>query len=268
MANLLVTNDDGADADGLLAAVQAVAAAGHRPTVVTPVGNVSTFGTALGRFANTWHTAVPLHRDWPVDLAFTMDTYPAAIVALAAIGAFGPRPDLVVSGINHGANTGIAVVHSATVASALTAAMHGIPAIAVSADNGANAPDWPACAIALSAILSAAAGTLPVSGALNVNLPTPVPLDPDEVVWCEPAQTGTTASHLESAVRQDGQIDLRVMLRKAFPSPAENTDSGALMSGRVTLSWVAAPGTALPEADWPQRLVNRVRRQWASAHAG
>jgi hypothetical protein len=73
---------------------------------------------------------------------------------------------------------------------------------------------------------------------------------------------------LESAVRQDGQIDLRVMFRKAFPSPAENTDSGALMCGRVTISWVALPGTALPEADWPQRLVNRVRRQWTSAHVG
>jgi hypothetical protein len=49
--------------------------------------------------------------------------------------------------------------------------------------------------------------------------------------------------------RLEGQIDLRVMFRKAFPSPAENTDSGALMCGRVTLSWVALPGTALPEAD-------------------
>ena len=262
MANVLVTNDDGAGADGLRAAARAAVAAGHRVTVVAPAGNVSTFGTALGDFADAWHTALPLQAPAGADLAFTMDSYPAAIVALAALGAFGPRPDFVVSGVNHGANTGVAVIHSATVAGALTAAMHGIPAVAVSADRGNTPADWAALQRALETILCQDLDGWPTSGALNVNLPAALPADPRDVVWCEPARTGVTVGRLERATRPDGSLDLRAAFRSATPMPPEDTDSGALMRGRVTLCWTPVPGAPAPTASWHGRLVSQVRQQW------
>ena len=61
---------------------------------------------------------------------------PGLIALIAARGAFGEPPDVVLSGINHGANVGRAIVHSGTVGAALTGGLHGSRAMAVSLDVG------------------------------------------------------------------------------------------------------------------------------------
>ena len=65
---------------------------------------------------------------------FAVEAAPAFIVRAAVTGAFGAAPDLVLSGINRGPNTGHAVLHSGTVGAALTASTFGLPAMAVSID--------------------------------------------------------------------------------------------------------------------------------------
>ena len=70
----------------------------------------------------------------PARAAFAAEAAPAFIVRAANTGAFGAPPDIVLSGINRGPNTGHAVLHSGTVGAALTASTFGLPALAVSLD--------------------------------------------------------------------------------------------------------------------------------------
>ncbi len=123
---ILVTNDDGVTAPGLLAAVDALRALGE-VQVIAPVENQSAKGTSLT-------TADPIHR---VDTrlangmaAIGLTATPATAMRVALSTLVTTRPDLVVSGINAGVNTGLTSYISGTVAAAREAAALGIPAIA------------------------------------------------------------------------------------------------------------------------------------------
>ena len=63
---------------------------------------------------------------------YGIDGPPALAVILACVGGFGPRPDIVLSGINHGVNVGRSAMHSGTVGAALTGAHFGLRCLAVS----------------------------------------------------------------------------------------------------------------------------------------
>ena len=127
---LLVTNDDGIDAIGLHVLTAHMAPLGE-VVVVAPDGEYSGSGAALGAI----HGAPPsVHRS-EVDgagEAWAVAGPPALCVLYARLGAFGPVPDLVVSGINPGSNVGRAIYHSGTVGAALTARLGGITGVAVS----------------------------------------------------------------------------------------------------------------------------------------
>ena len=131
---ILVTNDDGVESPGIQALAAALAAAGHDLLVVAPSGERSGSGAAIGRL----HRSGPMactDVEWPHLPGVTVhaiDAPPAAAVYAGLLGAFGPGPDVVASGINPGANTGHLVLHSGTVGAALTAAALGVPALAVS----------------------------------------------------------------------------------------------------------------------------------------
>ena len=73
---------------------------------------------------------------------YGIDGPPALAVILACIEGFGPRPDLVVSGINHGVNAGRSALHSGTVGAALTGAQFGLPGLAVSIAWGEEPVPW------------------------------------------------------------------------------------------------------------------------------
>ena len=126
---VLITNDDGVEAPGLHALALAVHRAGHDVMVVAPSGERSGSGAAIGRL----HRGGPhacTEVSWP-ELpgvpVYAIDVPPAATVYAGALGAFGPRPDAVASGINPGMNYGHLVLHSGTVGAALTAAVDRNP---------------------------------------------------------------------------------------------------------------------------------------------
>jgi 5'-nucleotidase len=133
---ILVTNDDGVESAGLHALVRALIDDGRDVMVVAPARDMSGSGAAIGR----------IHLDeridaQPVELpgldgvpAYAVDGPPGLCVLAARLGGFGHRPELVVSGINPGCNTGRAVLHSGTVGGALTAANFGGRGLAVSID--------------------------------------------------------------------------------------------------------------------------------------
>src|SRR5689334_11788208 len=127
---ILLTNDDGIRAPGLVALYRALKAAGHDLQVVAP----ETVQSATGHGVTT---AGPLLTSRvKVEDAFegiAVDGRPADCVKLAINQLCNGRiPDLVVSGMNSGANCGINVIYSGTVAAAIEAGFLGLPAIAVS----------------------------------------------------------------------------------------------------------------------------------------
>jgi 5'-nucleotidase len=107
--------------------------------VVAPASDLSGAGASIGKLHADWHIDAQ-----PVELpgcdgveAYAIEGPPGLCVLAARLGAFGTAPELVVSGINPGCNTGRAVLHSGTVGAALTAANFGVSGLAVSIDVAA-----------------------------------------------------------------------------------------------------------------------------------
>ena len=138
----LITNDDGVGSHGISLLAATGRDFGLDIVVAAPSWDSSGSSASLaavqenGRFLMSPRTAEGL--DGVKVLA--VEAAPAFIVQAAFTGAFGPPPRLVLSGINHGANIGRAILHSGTVGAALTAATYGSPALAAS--TAAPAAHW------------------------------------------------------------------------------------------------------------------------------
>ena len=124
MKSILLTNDDGIGADGLISLRDELSRFAH-VLVVAPDQNRSAISHGL-----TIHTRLIPEEAGPD--SFSLNGTPADCVIYALEKLFIDPPDLVISGINHGANLGDDVMYSGTVAAAREAARYGIPAIAVS----------------------------------------------------------------------------------------------------------------------------------------
>jgi len=164
---ILITNDDGAHAKGLRALRAAVSALGQ-VVVVAPTFEQS-------GMSHTITIDRPLRHIDHGDDIHSIDGTPADCVYLALFEKrFLPRrPDIVLSGINHGANLGTSVFYSGTVAGAREAAMRGIPAIALSMLGGEDVDFGPsaACATELCARLLSTSRPNGQAVLLNVNFP-------------------------------------------------------------------------------------------------
>ncbi len=132
---ILVTNDDGIDSIGLHVLARSICEldGDHEVVVAAPDQEYSGAGAALGAL----HLIQPEVRrghidNCPAAAVWKVSGPPALCVMFARLGAFGEPFDLVVSGINPGANVGRAVYHSGTVGAALTGRNGGISGIAVS----------------------------------------------------------------------------------------------------------------------------------------
>ena len=127
---ILVTNDDGVDSVGLHILARAMAPLGE-VTVVAPDQEYSGASAAIGAI---WAMNPEVHKIQieGVETSWAVSGPPGLCVMFARLGAFGPQPDLIVSGINPGANVGRSVYHSGTIGAALTGRNGRIPGIAVS----------------------------------------------------------------------------------------------------------------------------------------
>lgn len=131
MSYILVTNDDGVHAPGILALAQAMRKFGD-VKVVAPTFNQSASGHKKTLFTN-----IPYEKTKLADGtdALSITGSPADCIALSALGAMPWPPRLIVSGINRGPNLGQDITYSGTVTAALEGALHGVRAIAFSLDN-------------------------------------------------------------------------------------------------------------------------------------
>jgi 5'-nucleotidase len=163
--NILISNDDGYQAPGIVALYEALKDLGH-VEVVAPEQNNSAKSNAL-----TLHS--PLYVQQAANGFRYINGTPADCVHIALTGLLGYKPDLVVSGINNGANMGDDTVYSGTVGAAMEGYLFGVPAIAFSQVEKGWAHLDSAATLARELVQRFIQGGLthPSPWLLNVNIP-------------------------------------------------------------------------------------------------
>ncbi|HET9770024.1 MAG TPA: 5'/3'-nucleotidase SurE [Acidimicrobiia bacterium] len=258
----LVTNDDGIGSEGLRLLAELALEAGLEVVVAAPMREASGASASItaveedGRFVIEPRFLPGLEGACTV---LAVDGLPAFIALTGMRGAFGPPPDIVLSGINNGPNTGYAVLHSGTVGAALTASTFGARAMAVSlnvrtrtvsgagvAPSAMKPPRWDtAVEVArriLPGLLEAAPGTV-----LNVNAPN-IPLD--EVKGLERARLARFGA-VQTNVAERGEGYVKVALAEIDAEYEPGTDAALITAGYATVTPLQAVCEA-GEVDLPE----------------
>jgi 5'-nucleotidase len=163
MKKILLTNDDGIRAEGLKALEKGLALLGEI-TVVAPDREMSATSQSI-----TIHS--PLRVQMIDEHHYAISGTPADAMILALHQLLQHKPELVVSGINPGANLGENVIYSGTVAAAMEATLHGVPAIAVSLASRKGTDFTAAAGFAGQLAAKVLEQGLPNGVMLNVNVP-------------------------------------------------------------------------------------------------
>lgn len=255
---VLVTNDDGVSAIGIHRLAAAVAAAGHDLVVAAPLTDMSGSGAALGRLHVDEHIDVEVYEIPGLSgvPTFGVDGPPALAVLASRLGGFGEPADIVVSGVNPGANTGRATLHSGTVGAALTAANFGVSGVAVSLAPGEPMHWDTATALAVSAVEWLA--TAPERTVLNVNVPDLAIDELAGVRWAALAPFGTVRAAIAEADIPDGATGgtvgrLQMELRETGETLPPDSDTALVLAGYAAVTELvgirAANGTTAAVGD-------------------
>jgi 5'-nucleotidase len=236
---ILVTNDDGIDAAALMPLKKALDEVAET-TVFAPDHNWSAAG-----HPKTMHK--PLRVD-PITLAdgspgFSCSGAPSDCVALALLGVIERKPDLIVSGINAGANLGYDTFYSGTVAAAVEGIISGIPAIAFSYDSFEVVDYTGPAAFAAGLAQHVAEHKLPADLFLNVNFPA---LAWDEVKGVNITRLGRRVYRDELVARSDPRGRPYYWIGGNPPSGVADsgTDIWAIANGYVSITPVSLDMTA------------------------
>jgi 5'-nucleotidase len=229
---IMVTNDDGIASPGIHALAMALTERNHEVTVIAPRDDMSGVGAAIGKIradqrVETSPESIP---GAPEIAAYSLVGPPGLAVMAACLGALGDPPDLVVTGINAGPNTGHACLHSGTVGAALTAATFGLSALATSMPWIDPMPWGTACGL-LDEPLDLLS-RLPASSVLNLNVP---PLPPERVrglKWAKLDRFGRVRVALAGSGERWVQMEYRTTGDDLDP----DCDTALLEQGYATLT--------------------------------
>jgi 5'-nucleotidase len=167
---LLISNDDGIFALGIRTLADTLAAAGHQVTVVCPDRERSATGHGL-----TLHKPIRAEQVTSVFQsgiqAWACSGTPSDCVKLALGALLSAPPEMVLSGINHGANLGTDVLYSGTVSAAMEGVIEGIPSVAFSLTSFSAQSFQPAANFAKVLLEQLAQAPLPQGTLLNINVP-------------------------------------------------------------------------------------------------
>jgi 5'-nucleotidase len=233
--HILVTNDDGVFAPGLFALVREMQKLG-KVTILAPDRNWSGGGhvKTLDRALRVREVQLAAGTQ-----AFASDGAPSDCVALATLGYFKEPIDLVVSGVNAGANLGHDVTYSGTVTAAMEAVIAGIPGIAVSletTDHFLGEIDYgPAARAAAKIVRQVIANGLSHEILLNVNVPF---LPEEKVRGILLTRQGLRVYHSRLDERSDPRGKPYYWIGGDAPTgvPERGTDVGALAEGFVSIT--------------------------------
>jgi 5'-nucleotidase len=251
---VLITNDDGIAAPGIRRLARAAVDHGFEVVVAAPAEESSGISAAMTAVVDDGRVVINRHDLATLDgiPAFAVSASPGFIVMLAILGAFGERPDFVISGINRGANAGNAVLHSGTVGACLTAASAGLRAMAVSLDvltptaadaaSGGTAlanldkvddeaRNW-GTAADLARKLMPALATVPDGTVININVPDRVP---EEVSGLRRAELATFGQ-VQMTIAEAAEGHVRISIKEEEARPDPGTDLALLLEGWATIT--------------------------------
>jgi 5'-nucleotidase len=252
---VLVTNDDGIAAPGIRRLARAAVDHGFDVVVAAPSQESSGISAAMTAVVNEGRVVINRHELATLEgiPTFAVSASPGYIVTLGRLGAFGDAPDLVMSGINRGANAGNAVLHSGTVGACLTAASAGLRALAVSLDvltpTAASAASGGAAALAdldkvddearnwqtaadlartlMPALLTARDGTV-----INLNVPD---RQPDGVRGVRRARLARFGQ-VQMTIAEAAEDYVRMSMKEEEAKPEPGTDLALLLDGWATVT--------------------------------
>jgi 5'-nucleotidase len=235
---IVLTNDDGIDAAGLLAARRALEEVGEVLTVApdrnrSGVGRSITFGTPL-------HVEERKMADGGIGYACTGT--PVDCVRLVSLGLMNFEPDIVVSGINHGENLGDDITYSGTVAAAFEGIVIGVPGIAVSLaverpwhHHDEAEIHFEPVAIFAARLAKIAAQQLPSGRILTVNAPN---LPESELKGARVTKLGRRFYTDELIMVEDekGRIGYDIYNNPPGRHEEEGTDFAAVEAGEISVT--------------------------------
>ncbi len=235
--NIILTNDDGYQAPGLAAAYEALRALGT-VHVVAPREERSACSHAI-----TLRRPITVRREAHPSMGpiFTVEGSPADCVRLAAVALIDKPIDLVVAGINAGANAGVDTWYSGTVAGAREAAVLGLKAVAVSqARRAERETDWARAGEATGIVLRHLFDqTLPGPGFWNVNLPAPIPSEVEKSIEHVPVSTQPVPMQFDRREGDDGQsMQFAYGASYWLRDVSGPSDYSVLRDGRIAVSAV------------------------------
>jgi 5'-nucleotidase len=238
---VLLTNDDGIAAEGLNAARRALSAVdGLEVSVIAPDANRS----ATARSITTRSPLTVKEVEFgDGTTGFATDGTPVDCVRFAELGLLGGRPELIVSGINHGANLGDDITYSGTVAAALEGIVLGIPAVAISQQSekremgfrfGRSFDFQPAAGFLAGLVRRLAAEGMAEGTLVNVNCPAGEP-------------TGVEVTHLGKRLyndelklvdedSDDGRRRYEIYGFEPSFEDEEGSDLSAIANGRISVT--------------------------------
>jgi 5'-nucleotidase len=238
---VLLTNDDGLEAEGLQALRRALLEVPEvELAVVAPDGNRSATARSITTRRPLWVTEVPFDDG---TVGYSCDGTPVDCVRLASLGLVGDfEPDLVVAGINHGSNLGDDITYSGTVAAALEGIVLGVPGLAVSQQSVAREMDFrlghafdfdTAAAFAAQVVDRIDDVPLPEGTLLNINVPA------GEARGVEVTRLGKRI-YRDALEQVDSDEDGRKRFRIYGDAPIyhdeEGTDLAAVAAGRIAVT--------------------------------
>jgi 5'-nucleotidase len=226
---ILVTNDDGIEAPGIAALVEALRPLGT-VTVSAPDGNRS--GSSHGVTSDRPIAVSESVRDGVRWIA--VDALPATCVRLAVENLLDAKPDLVVSGINRGENLGAVTFYSATVGAAREAAFLDIPAIAVNLAAPAHGGFRTAAEVTVAIIRALGRNGLSRRTFLNVNVP-PLPRERIKGLRITQQDMRAPLELFKKVERPDGRTEYLPGWKHLEPE-GERTDIWAVRNGFVSVS--------------------------------
>lgn len=249
---ILVTNDDGIDSIGLHVLARHMCAHGD-VVVAAPDREYSGAGAALGAL----HLIHPEVREVQVDgvpEVWAVTGPPGLCVMFSRLGAFGPPFDLVVSGINPGANVGRSIYHSGTIGACLTGRNGGLSGVAVSQavtgfgiegqgwDEMLDDQHWEAAAEVADVIVASLVADLPASPVIvNVNVPN---LPIDEMKGWRHTEIGTlppramATADLEPIAGHERAYQVKMSWGDEVRLP-EGTDGGTIERDEVSITYLS-----------------------------
>jgi 5'-nucleotidase len=228
---ILVTNDDSVNAKGIQSLVKIASTLG-RVVVVAPDKPQSGMGHAI-----TLSDPIRLNRVWMFgDIeAYSSSGTPVDCVKLAIYEVLERKPDLVLSGINHGENSSTNVLYSGTMSAAIEGAMEGLPSIGFSLADFSSEADFMQYEAYVSRIISKALKEdFPKFTCLNVNIPNVPASDIAGIKVCTQAHA-FWADRFDKREDQFGRPYYWLTGEFGEVNPQEDSDLHALYRGFISI---------------------------------